>query len=219
MIRAYDITRWFFKLRSAMAVALLAIAAPAAARTVSILAFGDSLTAGYQLPPADSFPAQLQTALQARGYKATVHNAGVSGDTTTGGRARLDWVMKGLASKPDLVIVELGANDSLRGIDPAITRANLDALVTKLVAGGHKVLIAGMLAPPNLGADYGTKYNRIFPELAKKHNAALYPFFMDGVVLQPKLQLADGMHPSRAGVGVIVQRILPVVLKNLPPKE
>ncbi len=188
---------------------------PAASAQISILAFGDSLTAGYELPPSDSFPAQLQTALRKKGMNVMVHNAGVSGDTTTGGRARLNWVLKGQKKKPDLIILELGANDSLRGIDPKITRANLDAMLASLKKSGHKVLIAGMLAPPNLGPEYSKSYNSIFPDMAKKYNMPLYPFFMDGVVLQPKLKLNDGMHPNKQGVGVIVQRILPSIEKAL----
>jgi acyl-CoA thioesterase I len=184
-----------------------------------IVAYGDSLSAGYQLPPADSFPAQLQAALRAQGIPATVRNAGVSGDTTTQGRARLAWVIGGLKVKPDLVILELGANDSLRGIDPKITRTNLDVMLADFKKRGIPVLLAGMLAPPNMGAKYGTDYNSIFPDLAKKYNVPLYPFFMDGVVLDSKLKLADGMHPNKQGVQVIVRRIMPSVKKALSAKK
>jgi acyl-CoA thioesterase I len=185
---------------------------------VSILAFGDSLTAGYELLPSDSFPAQLQTALRKKGIAATVHNAGVSGDTTTGGKARLAWVLKGQKQQLDVVILELGANDSLRGINPDITRANLDVMIGRLKKTGTKIILAGMLAPPNMGADYAKKYNSIYPDLAEKHNVLLYPFFMDGVVLNPKLQLSDGMHPNKQGVGVIVAKMLPIIISTLPKK-
>jgi acyl-CoA thioesterase-1 len=197
----------------------LLLASPSAATSIApprlVLAYGDSLTAGYQLPAADSFPSQLQTALRKDGMSVIVHNAGVSGDTTTQGKARLNWVLTGLKAKPDLVILELGANDSLRGIDPKITRANLDAMITEFKKRGIPVLLAGMLAPPNMGPDYARNYNNIFTDLAKKHSVPLYPFFMDGVVLNSKLQLADGMHPNKQGVSVIVQRIKPYVTKAL----
>jgi acyl-CoA thioesterase I len=181
-----------------------------------IIAYGDSLSAGYQLPPADSFPAQLAVALRGT---AKVHNAGVSGDTTTQGRARMAWVLGGLKTKPDLIILELGANDSLRGIDPKITRANLDAMLAEFKKRGIPVLLAGMLAPPNMGPEYSKAYNSIFPDLAKKYNVPLYPFFMDGVVMNDKLKLADGMHPNKQGVSVIVEKILPAVTKALSVKK
>jgi acyl-CoA thioesterase I len=181
-----------------------------------IVAYGDSLSAGYQLPPADSFPSQLAVALRGT---AKVHNAGVSGDTTTQGRARMAWVLGGLKTKPDLIILELGANDSLRGIDPKITRANLDAMLAEFKKRGIPVLLAGMLAPPNMGPQYSKAYNSIFPDLAKKYNVPLYPFFMDGVVMNDKLKLADGMHPNKQGVSVIVEKILPAVTKALSVKK
>jgi acyl-CoA thioesterase I len=211
--KLYNFLHYFWILLAAL------FAAPAASAQISILAFGDSLTAGYELAPADSFPAQLQAALRKKGLNANVYNAGVSGDTTTGGKARLNWVLKGQKKKPDLIIMELGANDSLRGIDPKITRANLDIMLASLKKSNHSVLIAGMLAPPNLGPDYAKSYNAIFPDLAKKYNMPLYPFFMDGVVLQPKLKLSDGMHPNKQGVNVIVQRILPSVEKALKSRK
>jgi acyl-CoA thioesterase I len=198
---------------------LLLFASPAVAASPAgpklILAYGDSLTAGYQLPAVDSFPSQLQAALRKDGRAIIVHNAGVSGDTSTQGKARLNWVLNGLKAKPDLVILELGANDSLRGIDPKITRANMDAMIADFKKRGIPVLLAGMLAPPNMGPDYARNYNSIFPDLAKKHNVPLYPFFMDGVVLNSKLQLSDGLHPNKQGVSVIVQRIKPYVVKAL----
>jgi acyl-CoA thioesterase I len=215
--KTFKLVSLFSLLLSVMSVSALAKSAVSIS-PVSVLAFGDSLTAGYELPPSDSFPAQLQTALRKKGIAATVHNAGVSGDTTTGGKARLAWVLKGQKQKPDVVILELGANDSLRGINPDITRANLDEMLVILKKSGIKVILAGMLAPPNLGADYAKKYNSIFPDLAKKHGVLLYPFFMDGVVLHPKLQLSDGMHPNKKGVGVIVDKMMPMIMSALPKK-
>ncbi len=199
---------------SLMSQATAASAAPAApART--ILAFGDSLTAGYQLPPNESFPAQLAAALRARGRAVTVHNAGVSGDTTTQGRARLNWVLAGMKTSPDLVIVELGANDMLRGAAPAVARANLDAMLAELARRKLPVILAGMQASPNLGAAYAKDFNAIYPALAKAHGTALYPFFLDGVAGVPGLQLGDGMHPTGKGVAVIVKRIMPLVERTL----
>jgi acyl-CoA thioesterase-1 len=189
---------------------LLAAAMPAAgADPVRILAFGDSLTAGYGLPEAEGFPAQLEAALAAAGVEAEVINGGVSGDTTAGGLARLDWA---LADDPDVVILELGANDGLRGLRPAETRANLDAILTRLGEEGIAVLLAGMLAPPNLGREFGEAFNAMFPALAEEHGVAFYPFFLDGVATDPALNQPDGIHPNAAGVAVIVERILPHLL-------
>lgn len=151
---------------------------------------------------------QLEAALRAKGLKATVINAGVSGDTTAGGKARLGW---SLADKPHVAIVALGANDGLRGLDPAGTRANLDAILKQLNAKGIPVLLAGMYAPPNLGPGYGKDFNAIFPDLAKKYDTVYYPFFLDGVAVQPKLNQRDGIHPNADGVAVIVKRIAPYV--------
>jgi acyl-CoA thioesterase-1 len=204
----------------AACVALL-FAAPAAAQAPAsreklILAFGDSLTAGYQLKPGQSFPAQLEAALRKEGRQVRVHNAGVSGDTTAQGKARLPWVLGSLKQKPDLAIVALGANDMLRGQPPAQAKANLDAIVAELRKRGIPVVLAGMLAAPNLGPAYAKEYNAIFPAVARKHGAALYPFFTDGVTAQPKFLLADGIHPNPAGVGVMVRGILPTVRASLP---
>ena len=182
-----------------------------------ILAFGDSLTAGYNLPPGQSFADQLQEALISKGYDAIVIQGGVSGDTTSGGKARLEWVLKG--ANPDHVIVELGANDALRGVDPALTRGNLDAIISRLQQNHIKVLLAGMLAPPNLGADYQKSFNGLYPELAKSHAIPLYPFFLDGVATHPELTLSDGMHPTTKGVAVMVQKILPMVQSWLGPPQ
>ena len=209
----YGRWRWLYHLCVAGA-ALMAGAADAAPAKL-ILAFGDSLTAGYQLPPADGFAPQLEAALRAKGIAATVHNAGVSGDTTAQGRARLNWVLTGLKATPDLAIVELGSNDMLRGQPVATAKANLDAILTELARRHIPVLLAGMYATPNLGRVYATEFNAMFPALAKAHGVPLYPFFMAGVVGVPGLQLGDGMHPTRAGVAVIVHRIVPSVTAAL----
>jgi acyl-CoA thioesterase-1 len=192
-----------------MLSALAAGPAPAAgAGPVKILAFGDSLTSGYGLPQGQGFAPQLQKALDAAGIATQVIDGGVGGDTSADGLARLDWA---LADDPAVVIVELGANDALRGLDPAQLRANLDAILGKLQAQRRTVLLAGMLAPPNLGPDYGRAFDAVYPELAAKHGVALYPFFLDGVAANPGLNQPDGIHPTAAGVAVIVQRILPAL--------
>jgi acyl-CoA thioesterase I len=179
------------------------------ARVPVILDFGDSLTAGLGLPPGQAFPAQLQRWLQQRGIEARVVNAGVSGDTTAGGLARLDWA---LADRPDLVILALGANDALRGIEPSSVRANLEKMIAKIQAsGGIKVLLLGMQAPPNWGEEYKGAFDRIFPELARRNHLPLYPFFLEGVAMNPELNQADGLHPNERGVAMLVARIAPVV--------
>jgi acyl-CoA thioesterase-1 len=197
---------------AAIVVLLGLAAAQATAPSIRILAFGASITAGYGLDAADSLPVQLEQALRAHGVNATVVNGGVSGDTSAGGLARLDWA---LADNPDLVIVDLGGNDALRAIDPRSTEANLDAIVTKLQAQKRGVLIAGMLAPPNLGTDYQAAFNAVFPAVAARHHVPLYPFLLDGVVADPALNQADGIHPNAAGVKVIVERMLPSVLEAI----
>ena len=183
---------------------------PAASRVPEILAFGDSLTAGLGLPAEATFPARLEARLKAEGVGLRVVNAGVSGDTTTDGLARLDW---SLADKPDIVILELGANDALRGIEPAIVRANLDAMISKIQASGAKLLLMGMRAPPNWGADYQHEFERIYPELARAHGVTLYPFFLEGVAMDPKLNQPDGLHPNEAGVAALVDRITPYIVR------
>ncbi|MCB4769964.1 arylesterase [Ancylobacter sp. Lp-2] len=194
-----------------LAVAVLAALPPAVARAepVRLVALGDSLTAGYGLPAADAFPVKLQAALKARGHDVVIDNAGVSGDTASAGAARLDW------SVPDGtqgVILELGANDALRGIDPAVTEKALDAALAGLKQRGIPVLVAGMLAPPNMGADYKARFDALYPTLAAKYGAPLYPFFLDGVAGQgATLNQADGMHPTAAGVDVMVAKILPTM--------
>ena len=185
------------------------------ARPLVVLAYGDSLTAGYQLPPGQGFAPQLEKALKAKGRDVTVVGAGVSGDTSTQGRARVNWVLAGMKQKPDLVVLELGANDMLRGQPPKTARANLDAMVKAFKAKGARVLIAGMRANPTLGKAYVTEFETMFPAVAKANGVSLYPFFLDGVAAQPGLQLADGMHPNGKGVQVMVKRILPAVEREL----
>jgi acyl-CoA thioesterase I len=181
---------------------------PAAERPVRIVALGDSLTAGLGLPADAAFPAKLEQALKAKGLAVEIVNAGVSGDTAAGGLARLDW---SVPEGTDAVIVELGANDMLRGIDPKITRQALEEIVRRLGERRIAVLIAGMRAAPNLGADYGRDFEAIYAELAAKNGLLLYPFFLDGVAAEPKLNQRDGLHPTAAGVDAIVARILPKV--------
>lgn len=173
---------------------------------VKIVAFGDSLTAGYMLPPPEAFPAQLAAALKARGHNVEIANAGVSGDTTAAGLERFDW---SVPEGTDAVILELGANDALRGIDPATARTNLDAILAKLKARNIDVLLAGMSAPKNWGADYSDEFNVIYQDLSTKYGTLLYPFFLEGIALKPELNLSDGLHPTGKGVAVIVERILP----------
>ncbi len=173
---------------------------------ITIVAFGDSLTAGYLLSPTAAFPAQLQVALAARGYKVEIVNAGVSGDTTSGGLDRIDWTLQ---SPADGVILELGANDALRGTNPKVPRENLDKILTILKSKDLEILLAGMRAPQNWGPDYVRAFDAIFPELAAKHAVSLYPFFLDGVALDPALVMQDGLHPTEKGVAEIVRRILP----------
>lgn len=194
---------------------MIAAATPAAARDVHILAFGDSLTAGYGLPPGQGFAPQLEDMLRRNGVRAFVTNAGVSGNTAAQGRARLKWTLDGLEAKPDLAIVALGANDMLRGLPPSRTRADLDAIVAELKRRDIPVLIAGMLAAPNLGDRYGAEYNRIFPDLARTHGAALYPFFLAGVAGNPALALPDRLHPNFQGIKTMVSGIGPTVLRAL----
>lgn len=180
-----------------------------------VLAFGDSLMAGYQLRPGEGFAPQLQKALRARGRDVTVVGAGVSGDTSTQGRARVNWVLAGMKAPPDVVVLELGANDMLRGQPPATAKANLDAMVKAFKAKGSRVLLAGMRASPNLGRAYVTQFETLYPVVARANGVALYPFFVDGVAAQPSLLLGDGMHPNPKGVQVIVKRILPAVEREL----
>lgn len=204
-----------FKQLFAAALLMLAAALPAWAEPFRIVGFGDSLMAGYGLGPGEGFPEKLEAALRGRGHDVVIANAGVSGDTTSGGLSRLDW------SIPDgtqLVILELGANDMLRGIDPALVERNLDKMLARLKERNIPVLLAGMVAAPNLGHAYGEQFGSIYPKLAEKYGATLYPFFLDGVSGDPKLLLEDGMHPNATGIDRMVERALPTVEKAIAGK-
>ena len=191
------------------ALALLIAATPArGAEELVVVAFGDSLTAGFGLDDKDAFPTKLEAALEAKGYNVRLVNSGVSGDTTSAGLARLDWAVP---EDADAVIVELGANDALRGQDPDQAFEALDKIITKLKAKNVAILLAGMEAPRNMGPEYVKAFNGIYPRLAEKHGVALYPFFLEGVATEPKLNQSDGIHPNAEGIDVIVERILPSV--------
>ncbi len=180
----------------------------AAARPIRLLAFGDSLTAGYGLPPGQGFAPKLEAALRKQGHDVTVVDGGVSGDTTSGGLARLDWT---LGDGADAVILELGANDMLRGIDPKVPADNLDKMLAALKARHIPVLLAGMHTAPSMGREYSDRFDAIYPEMSRKYDVALYPFFLNGIIGDQALHLPDGLHPNAAGVDVIVQKILPAV--------
>lgn len=203
---------WLLLVQAVAFAVVLAAASPAAARTIRLVVLGDSLTAGLGLPPGKAFPDRLQAALRARGWDVDVLNAGVSGDTATDGLARYDWAVPANAGA---LIVELGANDMLRGLEPEATKKALSAILDKAHAARLPTLIAGMRAAPNLGAEYDRAFDAIYPALAKDHDVALYPFFLDGVAGDPKLNQADGMHPTAEGVDAIVERIAPSVEKIL----
>ncbi|MGX7948609.1 arylesterase [Oleidesulfovibrio alaskensis] len=190
--------------------------AGSAARVTYILALGDSLTAGYGLESADSFPAVLEKRLRGAGLSVRVINAGVSGDTSAGGLARLGWAMDAVpGGRPDLVIVALGANDALRGLDPVMMRTNLARILEQCLDAGARVLLAGMQAPRNMGTDYAAQFDAVYPELAQQYDVPLYPFFLEGVALDPALNQPDGIHPDAQGVQVIVEKMLPHVLSAL----
>jgi acyl-CoA thioesterase I len=199
---------WLLLVQAVALAVVLAAASPGAARTIRLVVLGDSLTAGLGLPPGKAFPDRLQAALRARGWDVDVLNAGVSGDTAADGLARYDWAVPANA---DALIIELGANDMLRGLDPEATKKALSAILDKAHAARLPTLIAGMRAAPNLGAEYDRAFDVIYPALAKDHDVALYPFFLDGVAGDPKLNQADGMHPTAEGVDAIVERIAPSV--------
>jgi acyl-CoA thioesterase-1 len=188
---------------------LMAFAAPVAAQAdtpLRIVAFGDSLTAGYGLPAQDAFPAKLERALKAKGVKVEIENAGVSGDTSSGGLSRLDW---SIPDGTDAVILELGANDMLRGVDPSVTKKSLDAILARLKQRNIVVLLCGMRAAPNLGTHFADAFDKLYEELAKKYDTVFYPFFLDGVATQAVLAQRDGIHPNAAGVDQIVTNMLP----------
>lgn len=180
--------------------------------SLHVVAFGDSLVAGYGVGPGEAFPEQLQAALRDRGYAVEVTNAGASGDTSSGGLSRLDW---SVPENADIVIVELGANDALRGIAPEIIEKNLDQILRTLTERGQAVILAGMIAPPNMGSDYAAAFNPIFARLAEKYEVAFYPFFLDGVAAQPGLNQGDAIHPNKDGVAAIVEKMLPLVSETL----
>ena len=192
-----------------------AVAGAAEARDVRILAFGDSLTVGYGLPTDQGFAPQLQSMLRRNGVPAVVTNGGVSGDTAAAGRARLGWTIDGMGKKPDLVIVALGGNDMLRGLPPARTREDMEAIAAELSKRGIRFMVAGMLAAPNLGPDYGSSFNAIFPDVARKHRAPLYPFFLEGVAGDTRLLQEDQIHPNFQGIKKMVTGIAPTVIEAL----
>jgi acyl-CoA thioesterase-1 len=192
----------------AVASACSGTGAVASDDSVQVVAFGDSLAAGYGLGPGESFPEQLEVALKKRGHDVRVTNAGVSGDTASDGLARLEW---SVPPDADVVIVELGSNDALRGTDPEVTRKALSGILAKLRQRGQSVLLAGALAPPNLGEEYAAAFNPIYPALAAEYDVPLYRFFLEGVAADPALNQADGMHPNAAGVARIVEAIAPEV--------
>jgi acyl-CoA thioesterase I len=191
----------------ALSAISLGITTTARAEPINLVGLGDSLMAGYQLPPDEAFPARLEKRLREKGFDVTITNAGVSGDTTADGLARLDW---SIPDGTDGVILELGANDALRGLPPAETRKNLDAILARLKERDIPVVMMGMLAPPNLGQEFAAAFNPIFPELAKKYNVALYPFVLDGVALDSALQLEDRMHPNAKGTEVMADKFLAI---------
>ena len=218
MFRSHNGPTLAFMIRRSIAAALLSItlagASPPPERPL-VLAFGDSLTAGYGLDQGLGFAPQLQATLRRHGIAAAVVDGGVSGDTTEAGKARLGWTLDGLDRKPDLVILELGANDMLRGLDPALTENNLDAMLAELKRRRIPALIAGMRGAPNLDPDYVARFEAIYPQLGRRHGAALYPFFLEGVAAQRGMQQGDGMHPTFAGVKRIVTGIAPAVKRAL----
>lgn len=197
-------------------------AAPVDAKTMRIVALGDSLTAGYGLESEKDFASQLEKALRAENYNVKVENAGVSGDTTAGGLARLEWALAGEAGEPKvkLMIIALGANDLLRGVDPRVTRENLEAILTELKDREVRAVLVGMQSPGNMGPAFQRRFDKIFPAVAEKYGVPFYPFFLEGVAMKPELNLADGMHPNEAGVAIMVKNILPTIkdaLKGLEP--
>jgi acyl-CoA thioesterase-1 len=210
-VRSYGFRRTFYQIIAAACALLFGAFNPQLAIAegpLHVVALGDSLTAGLGLPAKDGFVPRLQAALVAQGAKVEIANAGVSGDTASGGLARLDW---SVPEGTDAVIVELGANDMLRGIDPQVTRDALDGILARLAQRHVIIMLCGMKAAPNLGLEYGRTFERIYPELAAKYGAVLYPFFLDGAAADRTLTQPDGLHPNAAGVAVIVRRILPTV--------
>ena len=208
MGHARAIRHWCLSSATAILVMSAGLSMSALADLPRILVLGDSLVAGYGLPPGQSFPDALRRSLAAAGRDVTVINAGVSGDTTAGGLARLEW---SLGDNPDAVIIVLGGNDMLRGLDPVATRSNLDTLIAALRQRDIHVLLAGMMAPRNMGPDFVDAFDSLYPDLARKYDIGLYPFFLEGVALDPDLNLPDGLHPNEQGIDEIVRRIRPSV--------
>lgn len=204
--------RFAATVNSLLAILLCGSLAQAQTAPVKLAILGDSLTAGFGVKPDQAFPVRLEAALKAQGRNVTVLNHGVSGDTVAGGLARIDWMM---GDKPDIVLVELGANDALRGSDPAQAERNLDELVAKLKAAKVAVWLAGMLAPRNFGPEYVTKFDGLYKRVGEKHGVPLYPFFLEGVGGEPALNQADGIHPNAKGVDILVERLTPFIAKNL----
>ena len=198
---------------AAFLCAVPGMAQAAAGQPLRILALGDSLTQGYGVPPGDDFPNVLEHTLKAKGLDVTIINAGVSGDTSAGGRARLDWSLEDAKSAPDAAIVELGGNDGLRGLPVDAMTKNLDAILARFRARGIPVLLTGMKAPRNYGETYAKSFDAVFPQLAKKYGVLFYPFILDGVVLNMSLMQADGLHPNPKGVDVIVRNITPLAVR------
>lgn len=202
-----DLTSAITAIFSACFILTCALMTTAFAKPLEVVAFGDSLMAGYQLDREDAFPNRLAEALNANGLEINMTNAAVSGDTTSGGLARLDW---SIPDGTDVVILELGANDALRGLPAQTTRENLDKMMARLNERNITVFLMGMLAPPNMGSDYEQEFNTIYPELANKYQVEFYPFFLDGVAGIPELNISDGIHPNPEGIAVMVEKILPV---------
>ncbi|WP_169546250.1 arylesterase [Sneathiella aquimaris] len=207
---AYGKFTRFFNIFAVVALFFLQIQSVTANETRRLVAFGDSLTAGYGLPQTEAFTVQLEAALQKAGLDIKVENAGVSGDTSTGGLQRLDWA---IGNGADFVLLELGANDALRGIEPSVTRKSLMKIIEKLQEKDIPVMLAGMKAPPNMGPEYQEEFDRIYPELAKKYKIAFYPFFLEGVASIPDLNQEDAIHPNKEGVALIVEKMTPSLVE------
>jgi acyl-CoA thioesterase-1 len=219
MCQAENVKKAFYlSLSGLLAVCFLATASLKSVQADSprLMVFGDSLVAGYGLPAEEGFTRQLQDRLTAQGVEIKILNAGVSGDTTAGGLARLEWA---LAEQPDYVMIVLGGNDLLRGLDPSATRRNLDQILSKLAARGIKTFLCGMLAPVNLGAEYGAEFNPIYPDLAQKYDLDFYPFFLQDVALVPRFNQRDGLHPNPEGVAKIIDGMMPLLQTFLSNKK